>query len=54
MLMFNTSPLKDWYLKSTFNVEYLTSKFFFFNPSTATSAINVPIPTTAVSIQANC
>lgn len=44
-------PVKGLVLKSTFNVEYLNSKFFFFNPSTATSAINVPIPTTAVSIR---
>jgi TonB-linked SusC/RagA family outer membrane protein len=44
-------PIKGLVLKSTFNVEYLNSKFFFFNPSTATSAINVPIPTTAVSIR---
>jgi TonB-linked SusC/RagA family outer membrane protein len=46
-------PIKGLVLKSTFNVEYLNSKFFFFNPSTATSAINVPIPTTAVSIRQN-
>jgi TonB-linked SusC/RagA family outer membrane protein len=46
-------PIKGLVLKSTFNVEYLSSKFFFFNPSTATSAINVPIPTTAVSIRQN-
>ena len=44
-------PLKGLTLRSTINVEYLNSKFFFFNPSTATSAINVPIPTTAVSIR---
>jgi TonB-dependent starch-binding outer membrane protein SusC len=44
-------PIKGLTLKSTINVEYLNSKFFFFNPSTATSAINVPIPTTAVSIR---
>ena len=43
--------LKGLSLRSTINVEYLNSKFFFFNPSTATSAINVPIPTTAVSIR---
>ena len=43
------SPIKGLTLKSTINVEYLNSKFFFFNPSTATSAINVPIPTTAAS-----
>ncbi|MFD2572711.1 SusC/RagA family TonB-linked outer membrane protein [Spirosoma soli] len=42
-------PLAGLTLKSTINVEYLNSKFFYFNPSTATSAINVPIPTTAAS-----
>ncbi len=46
-------PIKGLVLKSTFNVEVLRSKFFFFNPSTATSAINVPVPTTAVSIREN-
>jgi TonB-linked SusC/RagA family outer membrane protein len=46
-------PIKDLVLKSTFNVEMLRSKFFFFNPSTATSSINVAIPTTAVSIRQN-
>ena len=44
-------PINGLMLRSTINVEYLNSKFFFFNPSTATSAINVPIPTTAVSIR---
>ena len=44
-------PIKGLVLKSTFNAEMLSSKFFFFNPSTATSNINVPIPTTAVSIR---
>lgn len=44
-------PIKGLVLKSTINVEYLNSKFFFFNPSTATNFINVPIPTTAVSIR---
>lgn len=44
-------PIKGLTLKSTFNVEFLRTNFFFFNPSTATSAINVPIPTTAVSIR---
>lgn len=46
-------PIKDLVLKSTFNVEMLRTKFFFFNPSTATSSINVAIPTTAVSIRQN-
>ncbi|WP_338871473.1 TonB-dependent receptor [Spirosoma sp. SC4-14] len=44
-------PIQGLTLKSTMNIEYMNSKFFFFNPSTATSAINVPIPTTAVSIR---
>jgi TonB-linked SusC/RagA family outer membrane protein len=46
-------PIKGLVLKSTINLEYLNSRFFFFNPSTATSQINVPIPTTAVSIRQN-
>ncbi|WP_020601653.1 SusC/RagA family TonB-linked outer membrane protein [Spirosoma spitsbergense] len=44
-------PINGLTLRSTINVEYLNSKFFFFNPSTATNFINVPIPTTAVSIR---
>jgi TonB-dependent starch-binding outer membrane protein SusC len=44
-------PISGLTLRSTINVEYQNSKFFFFNPSTATNAINVPIPTTAVSIR---
>jgi len=46
-------PIKGLLLKSTINAELLSSKFFFFNPSTATSSINTPIPTTAVSIREN-
>jgi TonB-dependent starch-binding outer membrane protein SusC len=46
-------PIEGLTLKSTFNIELFRSKFFFFNPSTATSAINVAIPTTAVSIRQN-
>jgi TonB-dependent starch-binding outer membrane protein SusC len=46
-------PIKGLTLKSTFNVEMNRTKFFFFNPSTATSSINVAIPTTAVSIRQN-
>jgi TonB-linked SusC/RagA family outer membrane protein len=45
------SPVKGLVLKSTFNVQTMNQRFFFFNPSTATSAINTPIPTTAVSIR---
>lgn len=47
------SPVKGLTLKSTINAELSNSKFFFFNPSTATSNINTPIPTTAVSIREN-
>ena len=47
------APIKGLTLKTTMNIESYNSKFFFFNPSTATSAINVPIPTTAVSIREN-
>jgi TonB-linked SusC/RagA family outer membrane protein len=46
-------PIEDLVLKSTLNVEIKNSKFFFFNPSTATSGINVSLPTTAVSIREN-
>jgi TonB-linked SusC/RagA family outer membrane protein len=46
-------PIRGLVLKSTFNAQLLNSKFFFFNPSTATSSINVPLPTTAVSIREN-
>jgi TonB-linked SusC/RagA family outer membrane protein len=45
------TPISGLTLKATLNIEYENNKFFFFNPSTATSAINVPIPTTAVSIR---
>jgi len=46
-------PVKGLTLRSTINAEIMRSKFLFFNPSTATSQINVPIPTTAVSIREN-
>jgi TonB-linked SusC/RagA family outer membrane protein len=46
-------PIKGLTLKSTLNIEMESNKFFFFNPSTATSQINVPIPTTASSIRQN-
>ena len=46
-------PIKNLLLKSTMNVEILNSDFFFFNPSTASSGINVTIPTTAVTIRDN-
>lgn len=44
-------PIEGLTLKSTINAELFNSNFFFFNPSTATSAINTPVPTTAVSIR---
>jgi len=44
-------PIKGLSLKSTFNVELNNSRFFFSNPSTATSAINQAIPTIASSIR---
>jgi TonB-linked SusC/RagA family outer membrane protein len=46
-------PIKGLSLKSTFNTEIFNSNFFSFNPSTATSAINVAIPTVAVSVREN-
>jgi TonB-dependent starch-binding outer membrane protein SusC len=42
-------PVKGLTLRSTINAEYNGGKFFFFNPSTATSNINTPIPTTATA-----
>ena len=44
-------PIKGLSLRTSLNIELESSKFFFFNPSTATSNINVPVPTTAVSIR---
>ena len=46
-------PIDGLVLRSTFNAQLFNSKFFFFNPSTATSSINTPLPTTAVSIREN-
>jgi TonB-dependent starch-binding outer membrane protein SusC len=46
-------PFKGLVLKTSFNVEMGRSKYFFFNPSTATYRINRPIPTTAESIREN-
>jgi TonB-linked SusC/RagA family outer membrane protein len=44
-------PIKGLSLKSTFNVELNNARFFFSNPSTATSSINQAIPTIASSIR---
>ncbi len=41
------SPIKGLTLKTTLNIEYENNKFFYFNPSTATSVMNVQIPTNA-------
>lgn len=46
-------PIKGLVLKSSINLQYINTKYFFFNPSTATYSINVPIPTTAVSRRNN-
>ncbi|WP_192346113.1 TonB-dependent receptor [Algoriphagus sp. Y33] len=46
-------PIEGLSLKSTFNAEIRNSKYFWFNPSTATANINVSIPTVAVSIREN-
>ncbi|TLV02960.1 SusC/RagA family TonB-linked outer membrane protein [Dyadobacter luticola] len=47
------SPIKGLTIKASFNTEYRAEKFFYFNPSTATYQINVPIPTTASSVRSN-
>ncbi|PZX49168.1 SusC/RagA family TonB-linked outer membrane protein [Algoriphagus chordae] len=44
-------PIPGLSLKSTFNAELGSSKYFWFNPSTATANINTTIPTVAVSIR---
>ena len=44
-------PIKGLTLRTSLNVELESTKFFFFNPSSATNFINVPVPTTAVSIR---
>ena len=46
-------PVEGLTLRSTFNAELYSSKFLFFSPSTATSSINVPLPTTAQSVREN-
>jgi TonB-linked SusC/RagA family outer membrane protein len=44
-------PIKGLSIRSSFNVELNNARFFFSNPSTATSAINQAIPTVASSIR---
>ncbi len=43
------SPIKGLNIRTTLNAEYNGNNFLFFQPSTATNGINVPIPTTAHS-----
>ncbi|MEY4383187.1 MAG: hypothetical protein RI995_729, partial [Bacteroidota bacterium] len=45
--------IKGLKFKSSMNGEIARTKYFFFNPSTATNALNTPTPTTAVSIRTN-
>ncbi|MDO9551219.1 TonB-dependent receptor [Rhodonellum sp.] len=45
------APIKNLVFKSSINGELRGSKYFYFNPSTATPAINVAIPTVAQSIR---
>lgn len=46
-------PIKGLVFKSSMNVQYINTKYFYFNPSTATYSINTPIPTTASSRRSN-
>lgn len=43
-------PITGLVLKSSMNAEFYNSKYSFFSPSTATSGINVTLPTTAQSV----
>jgi TonB-linked SusC/RagA family outer membrane protein len=45
------SPVQNLVFKSTMNAEIRGSKYFYFNPSTATPGINQAIPTVASSIR---
>ena len=44
-------PIEGLEIKSTFNAEIRNSKYFFFNPSTATNGMNQAIPTVARSVR---
>ncbi|WP_158855953.1 SusC/RagA family TonB-linked outer membrane protein [Lunatibacter salilacus] len=44
-------PIKGLEFKSTFNAEIRNSKYFYFNPSTATPGMNQAIPTVASSVR---
>jgi len=46
-------PVPGLVIKSSMNVQYINTKYFYFNPSTATYSINTPIPTTASSRRSN-
>ena len=44
-------PIEGLVVKSTINAEIRNSKYFYFNPSTATPGINIAIPAVASSIR---
>jgi len=44
-------PIEGLEVKSTFNAEIRNSKYFYFNPSTATPGMNQAIPTVARSVR---
>lgn len=46
-------PIEGLLVKSTINAEIRNSKYFYFNPSTATPGMNVAIPTVASSVRDN-
>ncbi len=46
-------PIEGLEIKSTINAEIRNSKYFYFNPSTATPGMNVAIPTVASSVRDN-
>lgn len=46
-------PIPGLVIKSSMNIQYINTKYFYFNPSTATYSINTPIPTTAATRRFN-
>ena len=46
-------PIEGLEIKSSMNAEIRNSKYFYFNPSTATPGMNVAIPTVASSVRDN-
>ena len=43
-------PIKDLVIKTSMNAEFYQSEYFYFSPSTATSGINITLPTTSQSV----